>query len=175
MNTILRGRAIVLFLPPPEPNTVVALRRQFDPLFGSLKAHVTLVFPFQSDLSPEALGGHVEHAVRGVRPITVRFADVTGAADVYGVGAQYLFLNIKRGNDALIDLHDRLYRGPLEVYLSREFSYLPHVTVGRLSDDTTFRAALAIASATPIDFETTLDAVTVFDAVTRTVETRVTL
>jgi 2'-5' RNA ligase len=167
MNTILRGRAIVLFL--PEPDEVIALRRQFDPLFRSLRAHVTLVFPFQSDLSSEALRRHVEQAVCDVGPIAVRLADVTGA------DAQYLFLNVKRGYDALVELHDRLYRGPLEVYLSHEFSYMPHVTVGRLTNDENFRAAVQIASTTSIDFEATLDTVTVYAAATRTVESQVAL
>jgi 2'-5' RNA ligase len=169
MNSILRGRAIVLFLPGPEPDSVVALRRQFDPLFGSLAAHVTLVFPFQSDMLPEALRLHVEQAVRGVSPVTVRLAGVTGA------NGQYLFVNVKRGNDALIELHDRLYRGPLEAYLSREFTYTPHVTVGRFTDDVAFRAALEVAFTAAIDFEATLDAVSVYDARTRSVETRVAL
>jgi 2'-5' RNA ligase len=169
MNTILRGRAIVLFLPEPELDAVTALRRQFDPLFGSLRAHVTLVFPFQSDLSAEALRRHVEQAVCDVSPITVRLAGVSGA------NAHHLFLDLKRGNDALIELHDRLYRGPLEPYQSHEFSYLPHVTVGRLTNDETFRAALAIASRTSIDFEATLDTVTVYDAATRSFESEVAL
>jgi 2'-5' RNA ligase len=169
MNPILRGRAIVLFLPSPEPDAVVALRRQFDPLFGSLAAHVTLVFPFVGDLGPEALRRHVEQATRGVSPITVRLAGVTGANGLN------LFLNVKRGNDALIDLHDRLYRGPLEKYLSYEFSYTPHVTVGRFTDESAFRAALEVASAAAIDFEATLDAVSVYDAETRSVETQVEL
>jgi 2'-5' RNA ligase len=175
MNTVLRGRAIVLFLPEPEPDAVMVLRRRFDPLFGSLGAHVTLVFPFQSDLSPEALREHVEQVVRGVSPITVRLADVTGGADVSGNNAHYLFLNVKRGNDALIELHDRLYNGPLKGYLSREFTYMPHVTVGRFTERAAFGAALEIASTISIDFEATLDSVAVYDAVTRTVETRITL
>jgi 2'-5' RNA ligase len=169
VSSILRDRAIVLFLPVPEPDAVVALRRKFDPLFGTLAAHITLVFPFHSDMPADALRRHVEVAVRGVSPIKVRLSGVTGA------DAQYLFLNVKRGNDALIDLHDRLYQGSLHVHLSDEFSFLPHVTIGRLADKNSFRAALDTASATSIDFEVTLDTVTVYDAVTRTVETEVAL
>ena len=175
MHTLLRGRAIVLFLPQPEPDPVVTLRRQFDPLFESLRAHITLVFPFESDLSPDALRRHVEDAVYGSGPITVRLAEVTGARDVVDADLRYLFLNVKRGNDALVKLHDRLYRGPLEPYVSREFPYTPHVTLGRLNGNTAFRAALQVASSAAIAFEATLDTVTVFDARTRTVETQVML
>src|SRR6266542_6694494 len=107
MASILRGRAIVLFLPEPQPDEVVTLRRRFDPLFGIIGAHVTLVFPFQGELAAEELRVHVEHAVGGVGPVAVRLAGITGA------DTQYLFLNVKRGNDAIIELHDRLYSGPL--------------------------------------------------------------
>ncbi len=168
-STVLRGRAIVLFLPQPEPAPVAALRHQFDTLYGSLSAHITLVFPFESDLAPETLRDHVVQSVRGASPITVRLSEVTGADN------QYLFLNVKRGNDALIDLHDRLYQGPLAAYRSRELTYLPHVTVGRLSGPSALQAALAIASKTSIDFEVTLDTVTVHSARTATAESQVPL
>ena len=175
MDTVLRGRAIVLFLPQPEPQPLIALRRQFDPLSSAIGAHVTLVFPFHSDLSPQAVREHVADSVRGLEPIAVRLAGVTGARDVGGADMYYLFLNVERGNDAIIELHDRLYRGPFEAYVSREFTYVPHVTVGRCSGIDAFHAALEAAGATPIDFEATLDTVTVYDAVTRAVESAVAL
>jgi hypothetical protein len=66
------------------------------------------VFPFDSELPTGQLRDHVQSCVAGLAPFPVRLSQVTGSE------GEYLFLNIKRGNDELIALHDRLYTGPLE-------------------------------------------------------------
>ncbi len=54
----------------------------------------------------------------------------------------YLFLNVKQGNDSIIDLHDRLYSGALEPFLLRKVTYCPHITVGRVEEPSAFDLAL---------------------------------
>ena len=43
----------------------------------------------------------------------------------------HLFLVPDEGRDAIVDLHDRLYRGPLAPQLRPGLPYMPHVTLGR--------------------------------------------
>jgi 2'-5' RNA ligase len=102
----------------------------------------------------------VERSVRDIPPFALRLVDVTGMLD------QYLFVNVKRGNDELIELHDRLYSGPLREHLSAAFTFVPHVTVGRLSGRGEFLRALAVASDTPIDIDTRVTSVCVYNAAT---------
>ncbi|MEZ4236408.1 MAG: 2'-5' RNA ligase family protein [Myxococcota bacterium] len=71
--------------------------------------------------------GHLREALGGAAPFDVVFAGVTlheGTA---------LFLNVKRGNDAVVSLHDSLYRGILAPHRSRGHTFVPHVTVGRVA------------------------------------------
>ena len=75
---------------------------------------------------------------------------------------EYLFLNVKQGNDALIALHDRLYTGPLEPHLSRRHTFVPHLTVGRVADRHGFETALAEAAASPVALETMVRAVSIY-------------
>jgi hypothetical protein len=63
-------------------------------------AHITLVFPFESPLGTDELRAHIERMVQGIGPFPLCLAGVTG------MNAEYLFLNVKRANDALIELHD---------------------------------------------------------------------
>jgi 2'-5' RNA ligase len=58
---------------------------------------------------------------------------------------EYLFLNVKRGADQLVALHDRLYSGILTRYLAPEHTFTPHLRVGRLP--TAERFALALVDA----------------------------
>jgi len=101
-------------------------RSRFDPLASVVAPHLTLVFPFRDVLDDDALADHVTGAVSGQRPFPIVLAGVTAHED------QYLFLNVKRGNDELIALHDALYAGPLARHLSRRHTFVPHLTVGRV-------------------------------------------
>jgi 2'-5' RNA ligase len=101
----MEKRAIVILPKFDNLHLVERLREQFDPLAPLIQAHITLVFPFESDLSTEQLLSHIQQAIHGIRPFTVQLQGITGHED------EYLFLNIIRGNDLLIELHDRLYSG----------------------------------------------------------------
>lgn len=145
----------MLFPPAADLAPVLPLRERFDPLAGVVPPHITLVFPFEDELTAETLRAHVEKAVRGVGPIPVQLAGITGSE------GEYLFLNVKRGNDPLIDLHDRLYTGPLRRHLSLAHTYVPHVTVGRLADRAAFEQALAVASVADLCTETICNTVSI--------------
>ena len=131
-------RAEQVILAPVEPASpwVEAVRRRFDPLASVVPPHLTLVFPFESELSPEDVAAHMAAALAGVAAFEVTLDGLTGAEE------SYLFHTVKRGNDELIELHDRLYSGPLAAHLDATRPYLPHVTVGRVTPVAAWRAAL---------------------------------
>jgi 2'-5' RNA ligase len=85
---------------------------------------------------------------------------------IIGAEREYLFLKVKRGSDSIVELHERLYSGPLQVHLSVAHTYVPHVTVGRLRSEAAFESALATVAQidTQIDtqIETTAHSLTVY-------------
>ncbi len=129
-------RAIVIFPECAALPAIEALRAVHDPLARRIPAHLTLVFPFESTIATPDLVDHLHAVTSAVEPFAITLHSVTGSDD------EYLFLNVKRGNDTLISLHDRLYSGPLAPFLSPVHVYVPHLTVGRLAKPATFRAAL---------------------------------
>ena len=161
-------RVVAIFPPLPQPSPVDALRRRHDPVAGVIAPHITLVFPFRSALTTDRLRSHVERAVAPVRAFPIRLAGITGSE------GEYLFLNVKRGNDGIIDLHDRLYTGPLGEHLSREHTFTPHMTVGRFDSPDALRAALAETASTDLRIDTAATAVTVL-ALDDTVELHIPL
>ena len=155
MSTAAR-RVIVAFPQFVGLDRVEAVRRRYDPLALLTAAHITLVFPFDSELTADEVAAHVRDAVRGVRPFPVHLEGVTAHE------GEYLFLNVKHGNDALIALHDRLYSGLLAPFLSREHTYVPHVTVGRLATRAALLAALDNAQECAGPFVTEVSTITVY-------------
>lgn len=132
-------RAVVVF-PDGGLAPLEEFRRRWDPLAERVGAHVTLMFPILDEISDDDLIAHVVSCVRGMQPFDILVQDITGTSE------QYLFANVKQGNDPLIALHDRLYSGPLQRHLVRSQTFLPHVTVGRVVDREDFEAALAEAA-----------------------------
>ncbi|WAH38773.1 2'-5' RNA ligase family protein [Alicyclobacillus dauci] len=130
-------RAIHIFPEFQNACAIDRLREKYDPLFHLIQPHVTLVFPFASGVPAESLRQHVKLSVRGLSPFEIVLRGVTG------VDGEYLFLNVKVGNDRIIELHDRLYSGILAQHLNRTVTYSPHLTVGRINDKGIFELALA--------------------------------
>ena len=116
-------RAIVAF-PEPPLAAVEVFRALHDPLATRLAAHVTLVFPFASPATDVQLVAHLRRVSRRWPHVPITIAGVGAYA------ARWVHLRVTRGSEALVELHDRLYRGALSPYLRREFSYEPHVTIG---------------------------------------------
>ena len=133
------SHAIVAFPDTPHIERIERLRRLFDPLARVIPAHVTLVFPFESQLPAAALRAHVERMSMGTRPFDVELTDVAVVED------EYVFLDVGSGRKQLIELHDRLYSGPLARHLSDTHVFRPHITLGRLREPEARATALAKA------------------------------
>jgi len=110
---------------------------RFDPLAHVIAPHITLVFPFESDLSSRDIESHVRSALVDHPPFDIRLDGITGD------DAGYIFLNVTTGSDDLIRLHDTLYTRQLASHLSLDHVYRPHLTLGRIQEPKEFTVALA--------------------------------
>lgn len=129
-------RAIHIFPQFSNQHFIDDIRLKYDPLANLIVPHITLVFPFESDISIEALAEHLRKSTANFKPFRIVMTGITGAE------GEYLFLNVKSGNDQVIELHDKLYTGLLKQYLFRAMTYTPHLTVGRIKDKQKFELAL---------------------------------
>ncbi|MEM7016421.1 MAG: 2'-5' RNA ligase family protein [Pseudomonadota bacterium] len=124
-------RAILLFPNGKQLDTIQEIRRKYDPLAELVPPHITLVFPFQSDISTSDLESHLKASAKDINRFTAAFQK----ANV--VGSEYVFLSVDQGVDIITDLHDRLYTSVLAPYLKREIPYQPHLTLGRTTNKET--------------------------------------
>ncbi|WP_439876422.1 2'-5' RNA ligase family protein [Bacillus mycoides] len=118
-------RTILLFLNNMSTDEIESIREIHDPLFGLIPPHITIVFPFESNISNDELKSHISNLAKGIGTIEIKFASgVTSIGD-------YLFLEIEQGKEQIEELHDKLYTGPLLPLLRKDIPYIPNVTVGR--------------------------------------------
>jgi 2'-5' RNA ligase len=136
----LPRRAVVWFPPAEVLGDIEAFRAEHDPRARAIAAHVTLVFPFASALTSVQIAAHVRRVAARwpVLPVEIFGSDA--------FAAQWLYLRVTRGRQALMELHGRLYRGVLAPFLRHDFPYEPHLTIGVADDVAACNAALARAA-----------------------------
>jgi 2'-5' RNA ligase len=152
-------RSITIFPEFENGRLIEEMRAKYDPLYQLIPPHITLVFPFTSDLTAKQLQEHMESVLSYEKPFSITLQGVTGE------GSEYLFLNVKKGNDEIIKLHDLLYTGLLKDFLFRELTYLPHLTVGRFNDTGAFKAALNETAQITEEFTTIVNRIVVEEIV----------
>lgn len=134
---------------------ILSVRDRLDPLARKIPAHITLVFPFESAMSEFELETHLRDLIVQSRRFSVIFRGITAHEN------EYLFLNIRRGNDEIMQLHDILYSGALAPHHVRRHTFVPHVTVGRVRPEEVPEALAATARVNrPI--EATIEAIAVY-------------
>ena len=147
-------RAVILFPKFNNIDTINNIRGKYDPLANYIAHHITIIFPFESDLTTHELKEHFNKSLIGMKNFKIMLKSITGD---YRDG--YLFLNVKKGNDNIIELHDKLYSGLLEKFLFRKVTYCPHLTVGRVFEEKEFDNAVDELSCYNENFEAVIDKV----------------
>ncbi|MFM2483797.1 2'-5' RNA ligase family protein [Celerinatantimonas yamalensis] len=101
------------------------IRRDYDSLYGKIPAHVTLVFPFLSELDEGLVVSHI----REVLACEKQFSFTLGFTLFNDNGTCYI--PIEKGANHITSLNSRLYSGCLSSYRSLEYEFVPHVTIAR--------------------------------------------
>lgn len=122
------NRSIVILPEFTNIHFIDELRNKYDPLVNHIKPHITVVFPFKSDIDGMKLEEHIRKKIIQVKPFELC---LRGIIPIYE--GKYLFLNIEKGKKRLIEIHNNLYKDILKIYLPdwlRNNEFLPHMTVG---------------------------------------------
>ncbi|NLT11573.1 MAG: 2'-5' RNA ligase family protein [Clostridiaceae bacterium] len=114
------------------------IRKQYDPLADCIPPHITIVFPFESDLSTEQIQQHLAENLLGYRQFDFSLTGFTG-----DFRDGYIFLNVEKGKEEIIQIHNILYSGNLRSQLDSSRSYVPHLTVGRIKNQEDFLRAIS--------------------------------
>jgi len=154
------NRCIMIFPDFANLQEIQCIREQYDPLYRCVAPHVTLVFPFTSDLTCEAVAAHLQKAVQEIAP----FKLVMQGIKPNTIGGNYLFLEVVEGVKELNLLHNRLYSGLLSAYkpeFLKQYAFHPHMTVGKFGNNIEFQSAIKATESFSTRFETTVKKISV--------------
>lgn len=133
------NRCILIFTEFDNIEKIDELRKKYDPVVDNVAPHITLVFPFESNIESSIIEEHIEKKIKGIKPFEVELQGISGEAK------NYLFLNVIKGNEELTLLHNKLYTEVLEEFkpeFLKTTKFKPHLTVGKIDNDTEFKKAL---------------------------------
>lgn len=134
-------RCIMIFPQFSNGHIIDKIREKYDPLASHVRPHITLVFPFESDIKTEDLKAHIKTALLDLAPFEITLNGITPTNNF----GKYLFLDIQYGSTEIIELHKRLYTGILESYYPiwlKGKAFLPHMTIENFDDDEKFEIAI---------------------------------
>ncbi len=117
-------------------------RLEHDPLGAKIEPHLAVVFPFHANLTVAQLVSHIKRTTAGWPALPVTFRGVDSVASPNGL---FTLLMCDLRNEAVTELHDRLYRGVLAGFLRDDIEYRPHITLAQSNTNAAFEVALADA------------------------------
>lgn len=118
----MKERTIMIFPKFNNIEKIDKIRSKYDPLSDLVRPHITLMFPFKSEITSEKLSERIIKSVAGISPFEIKLGGFSTQQDRFG---NYLFLNVINGTEQLKTLNWNLYNGKLP------FPYNPHMTVGK--------------------------------------------
>lgn len=122
-------RTIMVFPEFENIDVINNIRKKYDPLAELVLPHITLVFPFESDLTNDELNLHLKDCLNYIQPFKIELEGFSKQENKYG---NYLFLNVVQGIELIKNIHDRLYKDKLKQF-DAGYDYVPHMTVGKVS------------------------------------------
>jgi 2'-5' RNA ligase len=116
--------AVVVLLPDPLDRIIAPLRERYDPDYSIIGAHITVVFPFESNRPIEDISDRIRSVTDALAPFQVQ---LTSIGDFYPE-IPVIYWGVKK-NAGIDELYKGLYTG-LDLALPHK-QFCPHVTVAR--------------------------------------------
>ena len=122
-------RTIMIFPQFENISVIDNIRKKYDPLSELVRPHITLVFPFESEISNDELAQLLEKRLFGINSFEITLHGFSKKKDRL---SSYLFLNVTKGIDEIRNIHNILYEHEFKEF-DLGYRYVPHMTVGKFS------------------------------------------
>lgn len=130
MNYINRGKRDILIIPKfNNIHKIQMIREKYDELFDKIEPHITLAFPFRSNISNEKLKQQLTDIIRDNNPFRIKCKGVTLRKDKR-INTYYIFLNIVEGKEIINEINHKIYENILNNVDIKKYNYEPHITLG---------------------------------------------
>lgn len=121
-------RTIMIFPEFENMEIIDNIRKQYDPLAELVVPHITLVFPFESQMSNDELSDILKNRLSSIKPFQLELQGISKQEDAFG---NYLFLDIPQGTEEICTINKLLYENEFKEFCFGA-PFTPHMTIGKL-------------------------------------------
>ena len=134
MNYINEGKRDILIIPKfNNIYKIQMIREKYDELFDIIEPHITLAFPFRSNISNEKLRQQLADIIRNINPFRIKCKGLTLRKDKK-INTYYIFLNIVEGKEIINEINHKIYENILRDVDIKKYNYEPHITLGTINN-----------------------------------------
>jgi len=131
----MKNRCIMIVPNFDNGNIIDEIREKYDRNAHRVRPHITLVFPFESDIGERELRCHLSMALSGMKrfPMTLQGVQKMDSSSGY-----YLYVEVKAGSEEIQCMHRALYGGLLQSFMPewlQNMAFMPHMTIGQFDDN----------------------------------------
>ena len=128
MNYINKGKRDILIFPKFDNiDKIQEIRQKYDELYSIISPHITLAFPFKSEITNHELKEKLQNVLAEFKPFKITCSGISLKEDKK-VNKFYIFLNVIEGSETLKSLHEKIYAEVLNK--NKITDYTPHITIG---------------------------------------------
>ena len=128
MNYVNRGLRDVLIFPELDNVSLIQdVREEYDELADIVPPHITLAFPFDSDITNEELDLKLKKILSEYKEFDITLSGISYHYDER-VGVYYMYLDVTKGYDTIYEISKKIYREVLNMDVPEK--YIPHITLG---------------------------------------------
>lgn len=150
-------RTIMIFPQFENIEIIDAIREKYDPLAKLVRPHITLVFPFDSEITNEELEKVLESCLDDIKSFPIALCGFSKEEDQFG---RYLFLDMIKGKDVIELIHNKLYAQKFKAF-DLGVQYVPHITVGKFEEEEELNRAYEHVKSITDRFETIVNRISV--------------
>lgn len=121
-------RDILIFPKLKNIEIIQNTRLKYDRLAQKINPHITIVFPFEDDISNEELYSQLLLMFNDIQCFEISLKGICLTSD------NYVILKVVTGSDKIKKLHDGIYSSLFPQYLRSDIEYIPHVTLGQVKN-----------------------------------------
>lgn len=125
-------RDILIFPKIDNIDIIQRTRLKYDKLAKKINPHITIVFPFEDEITNEELYNKLILLTNNIECFNISLKGIVLTND------KYVILKVVTGSDKIKELHDCIYKNVFPEYLRDDIEYIPHMTLGQANDLTEF-------------------------------------
>jgi len=128
MNYINKGLRDILIIPELDNISLIQdIREEYDELANIVPPHITLAFPFSSDITNEELDSKLKKIFSEYKEFNITLSGISYHYDER-VGVYYMYLDVTQGYETIYEISKKIYSEIFNMEVPEK--YIPHITLG---------------------------------------------